>query len=298
MMERLKVPRHNISSVNTPLLLRDRIIPVGKRTYLMGILNVTPDSFSDGGRYFKREDAIQRVEEMIEEGADFIDVGGESTRPGAAVVSAEEEIDRLLPVLEAWQKKTRRAILSIDTSKSAVADMALRQGASLVNDVTALRGDPELAEVVAHYRAGVVLMHRKGTPRTMQENPTYEDLLLEIHQFLEARIKEALRAGIREESIILDPGIGFGKTPTHNLEILRGLGALKKMGKTLLVGPSRKSFIGAVLEVPVEKRLLGTAAAVAISIQNGADIIRVHDVAEMKQVARMVDAIQRTDEKK
>lgn len=256
----------------------------------MGILNVTPDSFSDGGKYLEAEGAIGRLEAMIEEGADVIDVGGESTRPGSSPVSVKEEIRRVLPVLEAWQCKKRDAFLSIDTSKAEVAELALQHGASLVNDVTALRGDLRLGEVVAHYGAGLVLMHMKGTPRTMQEDPLYSNLISEIHRFFEERVEAALRAGIREEALILDPGIGFGKTASHNLEILRRLKELEVLNRPLLVGPSRKSFIGTVLDLPVEKRLFGTAAAVTVSILNGADMVRVHDVAEMKQVARIVDA--------
>jgi len=256
----------------------------------MGVLNVTPDSFSDAGKYFEPEQALHRLHALIENGADLIDIGGESTRPGASAVSPDEEIRRVLPVLQTW-KKEWDAILSIDTSKSEVAEVALRHGASLVNDVTGLRGEPQMAHVVAHYGAGLVLMHMKGMPRTMQENPVYGDLIREILDYFEEGIEIAIRAGIREESIILDPGIGFGKAVSHNLEILRNLKEFKKLGRPLLVGTSRKSFIGAVLDLPTEKRLFGTAATVAISVLNGADIVRVHDVAEMKQVARMADAV-------
>ena len=292
-MERLKVPLSK-SPPGTPLLrLRDKRLPLGNRTYLMGILNVTPDSFSDGGIYLKPEEAVRRLETLLEEDADFVDVGGESTRPGAAAVSVEEETRRILPILEAWKKEKRNSILSIDTSKSEVAETALQHGASVVNDVTALRGDSRMAGVVARYDAGVVLMHMRGTPRTMQENPTYTDVVSEIIHFFEETIREALRAGIREEGIILDPGIGFGKTASHNLEILRRLQEFRSLGKPLLVGPSRKSFIGEILNLPVGERLFGTAASVTASILKGADIVRVHDVEEMRQVARVADAIGR-----
>jgi len=282
----LRVPTDETST----LILRDKSLPLGRKTYLMGVLNVTPDSFSDAGKYFEPEQALHRLHALIENGADLIDIGGESTRPGASAVSPDEEIRRVLPVLQTW-KKEWDAILSIDTSKSEVAEVALRHGASLVNDVTGLRGEPQMAHVVAHYGAGLVLMHMKGMPRTMQENPVYGDLIREILDYFEEGIEIAIRAGIREESIILDPGIGFGKAVSHNLEILRNLKEFKKLGRPLLVGTSRKSFIGAVLDLPTEKRLFGTAATVAISVLNGADIVRVHDVAEMKQVARMADAV-------
>lgn len=295
-MERVKIPlsKSPPTEVST-LQLRGKRLPIGSHTYLMGILNVTPDSFSDGGKYLKAKDAIRRLEVLIESGADIIDVGGESTRPGAPSVSLDEEIDRILPVLEAWKRKKRDTILSIDTSKSKIAEIALTHGASLVNDVTAMKGDSRMAEVVAHYEAGVVLMHMQGTPRTMQQNPTYQDIVSEISRFFEERMKEAIRSGIREEAIVLDPGIGFGKKTSHNVEILRRLRDFQRLGRPLLVGPSRKSFIGEILDLPVEKRLLGTAAAVALSILNGADMLRVHDVTEMKQVAKIADAIQRSD---
>ncbi|MBI4436155.1 MAG: dihydropteroate synthase [Candidatus Omnitrophica bacterium] len=290
-MEPIKFPPLRVPTDETStFVLRERSLPLGRRTYLMGVLNVTPDSFSDGGKYFEPEQALHRLHSLIECGADFIDLGGESTRPGASAVSSKEEIHRILPVLQAW-KKEWDAILSIDTSKSEVAELAFKQGALLVNDVTGLRGDPRMAKVVAQYGAGLVLMHMRGTPRTMQESPTYENLIPEILEYFEEGIETALRAGVREESILLDPGIGFGKTVAHNLEILRNLREFKKLGRPLLIGTSRKSFIGAVLDLPVDRRLFGTAATVAISVLHGANIVRVHDVAEMKQVVRMADAI-------
>ena len=292
-MERLKTPLSKSPPGKVSLRLREKTLPIGTRTYLMGILNVTPDSFSDGRIYLKPEDAVLRLETLLKSGADFVDVGGESTRPGSDPVSAEEETRRILPVLEAWKKKTRNAVLSVDTSKSEVAETAFRYGASLVNDVTALNGDSRMAEVVARHNAGVVLMHMKGTPRTMQENPVYADIVSEIIHFFEEAVQKALRAGIREDAIILDPGIGFGKKLSHNLEILRRLQEFRILGRPLLIGLSRKSFIGEILGLPVEKRLFGTAASLAAAIQNGADIVRVHDLEEMKQVVQMVDAIER-----
>lgn len=276
------------------LFLRGKTLPLS-RTVLVGILNVTPDSFSDGGKYLKTEDAVRRLEELVEEGAHGVDVGGESTRPGAEPVSAKEEIRRILPVLEAWQRKEREAFFSIDTYKSEVAEVALNHGASLVNDVTALRGDPRMAEVISRYQAGVILMHMKGEPRTMQADPIYEDVIFEIQTFFEEAIRRAVQGGIREEAIVLDPGIGFGKTLSHNLEILRRLKEFKVFGRPLLVGPSRKSFIGQILDRPVGERLMGTAASVALSILNGADLVRVHDVSEMKEVARVVDAVRKSE---
>ncbi len=274
------------------LVLRGKKIPIGEKTLVMGVLNVTPDSFSDGGKYLAPEAAQRRLEELVNQGADFVDVGAESTRPEASPVSSQEEIDRLLPVLKAW-KKEWNAILSVDTYKSEVAKVALEHGASLVNDVTALSGDSLLGEVVAASGAGVVLMHMKGTPQTMQKKPDYRDVISEILAFFEERLGKAVRLGIKEESILLDPGIGFGKTVSHNLEILRRLRELTVLGRPLLIGPSRKSFIGNILNLPVEERLFGTAGAISAAILNGADMVRVHDVVEMKQVARVVDAVGR-----
>lgn len=292
MMELVKKPLPKSLPQEAPALcLRERSLPVGSRTFLMGILNTTPDSFSDGGKFLKPQDALQKLEVLTASGADVIDLGGESTRPGAPAVTAEEEIRRVRPVLEAWGRSKREALLSIDTAKSEVAELALQNGASLVNDVTALRGDPRMAEVVARYQAGVVLMHMRGTPRTMQENPVYEDVIAEINRFFEVSVRKALKAGIRETAILLDPGIGFGKTLPHNLEILRNLRSFRSHGRPLLVGPSRKSFIGEVLRLPVERRLLGTAVAVTVSVLNGADMVRVHDLPEMKEVVQMADAM-------
>lgn len=259
----------------------------------MGILNVTSDSFSDGGLFVEAEAAVEYAEGMVSEGADIIDIGGESSRPGADSVPAEVEMDRVLPVIEKLAKTTEIPI-SIDTYKSFVARHALDMGACIVNDISALRADPDMASVIAEAGVPVVLMHMKGTPKDMQLDPYYDSLICEIISFLKARIQAAVDAGISPSQIIIDPGIGFGKTVAHNLEIIRRLRKFKSLGKPILIGTSRKSFIGKVLALPVDDRLEGTAATVATAIANGADIVRVHDVREMARVARMTDAIVRS----
>ena len=259
----------------------------------MGILNVTPDSFSDGNLFISVEAAVEHAERMIAEGANIIDIGGESSRPGADMVSAEAEMDRVLPVIEKLSKTTQIPI-SIDTYKSSVARRALEIGACIVNDISALQGDPDMASVVAEAGVPVVLMHMKGTPKNMQSAPHYDSLIFEIISFLSIRIQEALDAGISSNQIILDPGIGFGKTVAHNLEIIRRLREFKCLGKPILIGTSRKFFIGKVLDLPVDDRLEGTAATAAIAINNGADIVRVHNVEKMARVVRMTDAIVRS----
>ena len=257
----------------------------------MGVLNVTPDSFYDKGRFFDQKKAVKHALYMERDGADIIDVGGESTRPGAIFVSADEELRRVVPVIRALSKKTKAAI-SIDTRKAEVADAALRSGASIVNDVSALSGDPELAGVVAAHRAGIILMHMKGSPLDMQDDPRYIDAVKEVARSLKRSVALAKRAGIRDDKIILDPGIGFGKTLEHNLEILRSLRHFKRIGYPLCVGASRKSFIGKILgSKDPEDRLAGSLAAAAVAVMNGANIIRTHDVGSTRQVLRMVDII-------
>lgn len=259
----------------------------------MGILNVTPDSFSDGGRYFDKASAIRRAYEMVEEGADIIDVGGESTRPGSEPVPLQEEIDRTIPVIEEISKKIKVPV-SIDTYKAEVARRALDAGASIVNDISGLRFDPEMPKVVSQYKVPVVIMHIKGMPKDMQANPIYEALIPEITDYFRESIRLAVESGITEDKIIIDPGIGFGKTFDHNLEIIKNLREFTLLEKPLLVGVSRKAFIGKILgDAPVSERLEGSEAAAAISILNGANIIRVHDVKEMKKVALVADAIKR-----
>jgi dihydropteroate synthase len=266
--------------------------PLG-RPLVMGVLNVTPDSFSDGGRFDSAERAVARAEEMVAEGADLIDVGGESTRPGSQPVPPDVQIGRVVPVIAALRKQALPVTLSVDTTRAAVAEAALEAGAHVVNDVSAGRDDPGLLPLVARRRAAVVLMHMQGTPATMQDDPRYGDVTREVADFLRERARAAAAAGVDERRVLLDPGIGFGKTAGHNLELLRRLADLAALGRPLVVGTSRKGFIGKVTGVtdPAE-RLFGTAATVAWSLANGAAVIRVHDVGPMSQVARMVRAIQ------
>jgi len=263
---------------------------LGARTHIMGILNVTPDSFSDGGLYTDRDEAVRRAIEMESQGADIIDVGGESTRPGARAVSAEEECERVVPLIKVLAKKIK-APISVDTSKFSVARKALDCGAVIVNDISGLKKEPKIAGLVKKHKAAVVLTHMKGTPRTMQKNPVYRSLVGDITDGLRHSISIAKDAGISADSIVIDPGIGFGKTVEHNLKILKRLREFKSLGCPIMVGTSRKSFIGKVLGAEAQERLFGTAASVAVAIQNGADIVRVHDVDQMRQVARMTDAI-------
>jgi len=261
-----------------------------ERTHIMGILNVTPDSFYDGGKYYSEELALKKALQMEKEGADLIDVGGVSTRPGSTAPSLEEERERVISLIRELAKKLSLP-LSIDTFRAEVAREALDLGGSIVNDITALRGDEKMAEVVAQYDVPVVLMHMKGQPHTMQLNPSYDNVIEEITDFLAERIKFAKDAGIKEENILIDPGIGFGKRLEDNLTIIRELKQFSCLEKPLLLGPSRKSFIGQVLDLPASERLMGTAAAVALAISQGVHILRVHDVGEMLQVARIADAV-------
>ncbi len=254
------------------------------RVLVMGVLNVTPDSFFDGGRHPSTAAAVKHAVAMIADGVDIIDVGGESSRPGAAPVPAEVEIARVVPVIA--EIRTRSDVLiSIDTTKAKVARAALEAGANIVNDISALRFDPEMPSLIATTGAYAVLMHMQGTPRTMQQNPSYSNPVAEIKAFLAARMEAAVRAGVLEGRIILDPGIGFGKRLEHNLAVVRAISAFAELGPPVLIGLSRKSFLGEILNVGVTDRLAGTIAANAIAIRNGADIIRVHDVKEGKQTA-------------
>jgi dihydropteroate synthase len=257
---------------------------------IMGIVNVTPDSFSDGGEFLDPERAIAHGRRLAAEGADILDIGGESTRPGAEGVTAEEELVRVGPVLEALAPG-EGTVVSIDTSKSAVAEAALNLGATMVNDVTALRADPDLAGLCAQRDCEVVLMHMLGDPRTMQENPTYDDVVDDVKAFLGERVEFAVSEGIDEERIWIDPGIGFGKTVEHNLELHRRLGELAELGRPIAFGSSRKSFIGKLTGAEVERRLGGTIASNVIAYANGAGMLRVHDVAPMRQALAVADAI-------
>jgi len=268
-----------------------KVLDLGKRTHLMGILNVTPDSFSDGGRYSNADKALEHAREMVVAGADIIDIGGESTRPGAEPVPEAEELRRVIPLIERLAAELT-VPLSIDTYKSSVAQRALQAGASIVNDISGLRFSRDMAGVVAAYGAAVVVMHIQGAPRSMQQHPVYEDVVSEVLAHLEEGIGIAVRAGVDREKIVIDPGIGFGKTLEHNLTLLNRLGEFCCLGRPILLGTSRKKFIGTVLDIPEpDQRVDGTAATVALGIEQGARIIRVHDVARMAQVARMTDAI-------
>jgi dihydropteroate synthase len=275
------------------LRLPSRTLVLGERTLVMGVLNVTPDSFSDGGRYFDPDAAAERALAMEREGADLIDIGGESTRPGSEGISADEELRRVLPVLERLRGKLKIPI-SIDTQKAAVADAAVHAGAEIINDVSALRSDPAIAGVARRHHLPLVLMHMRGRPRTMQKLPFARNVVADVRKGLREAVARARQAGVGRSHLILDPGIGFGKSYEQNCELLARLPELAKLGCPLLVGTSRKTFIGKLLGgVPEEKRIWGTAASVTASILGGAHIVRVHDVAEMVQVARMADAILR-----
>jgi len=259
----------------------------------MGIVNITPDSFSDGGRYLAPEDAVEQGKRLVAEGADILDLGAESTRPGAEPVPAQEEIRRLKPVVEALRRQVP-VPLSIDTTKARVAREMLDLGADIINDISGLRFDPELAPLVAERDCPVVIMHIAGTPENMQENPHYTDVIEDIRQYFSARIAFARNAGIGEHQIILDPGIGFGKTVEHNYRIVGALDRFISLGYPLLLGASRKSFIGKTLDLPVDERLEGSLAAAVLGVWGGANIIRVHDVQATVRAVRLTDAIRRT----
>ncbi len=254
------------------------------RVLVMGALNVTPDSFYDGGRYARAEDAIEHGLRMAKEGADIIDIGGESSRPGSQPISPTEELERVVPVIEGIRRHSD-VLLSIDTTKAAVAEEAIAGGASMVNDISALRFDPKMAETIGESEVFVILMHMLGTPKTMQIAPSYTDVVEEIKAFLAERIESAVSLGIERARIIIDPGIGFGKRLEHNLALLKGLSSFATLQAPILVGLSRKSFLGTILDLPPEERLEGTIAANAIAVVNGADIIRVHDVKEGRRTA-------------
>jgi dihydropteroate synthase len=260
----------------------------------MGVVNVTPDSFSDGGLHFSTEDAVAHALKLAEDGADLLDVGGESTRPGAAPVFEAEEIARVVPVIKAIRKARCTVPITIDTTKAAVAEAAVAAGADAVNDVSALTEDPRSLTAVAALGVPVVLMHMQGEPRTMQDAPTYDDVVGEVADYLAARVEAAVAAGIPRERIAVDPGIGFGKRVQHNLLLLRHLDRIVDLGLPVVVGTSRKSFIGHLLSgVPVDAREWGTAATVAWAVAKGAAVVRVHAVREMAQVTRMIEAIER-----
>ncbi len=271
---------------------RSQMLSLGSRPLIMGILNVTPDSFSDGGAYVTVEQALHRAKQMQAEGADIIDIGAESSRPGAHPIDQTEELRRLIPVLEAVHEAIPLPI-SVDTTKAAVARRAIQAGASIVNDITALRGDPLMAALVSETGAAIVLMHMPGTPLTMQKSAHYQNVVEEVSCFLAARAQAAMDQGIRRSQIILDPGFGFGKLQEHNLRLLADFARLKNLGYPILAGLSRKQFIGALVQQPVQERGYGTAGAVAVAVLKGVDIIRVHDVRAMRDTASVVSAIAR-----
>ena len=286
-----------------PLKLNNQTLNWGERTYIMGILNATPDSFSGDGLYAENaKTVLEQAREFVELGADILDVGGESTRPGSAPVDADEELRRVIPVIRAISEEMPQTLISVDTYKAAVAQAALEAGAHIVNDVWGLRADPELASVVAAAGCPVILMHNRSNPASVEVRnqlgnayigAEYADLLEEIKAELLESVKIAEQAGIRSDAIILDPGLGFGKTVAQNLELNNRLDEIRALGYPVLLGPSRKSFIGYTLDLPADQRVEGTAASVAVGIVRGADIIRVHDVKEMTRIARMTDALVR-----
>ncbi len=274
----------NIDSFNN--WLKDN----NRKTLIMGILNVTPDSFSDGGKYNNSQKAIDYALKMEEEGADIIDVGGESSRPGAKPITIEEELNRVIPVIEGIRKKSNITI-SIDTYKSNVADKAINIGANIINDISGLRFDMDMIQLASKLQVPVIIMHMLGNPQNMQNDPLYTDIMEELVLFFQERIDLMTSNGIFKYKIILDPGIGFGKTVNHNFTILRELNRIVEMGFPVLVGPSRKSFIGQTLNLPPDERIEGTAAAVTAAIMNGSRIVRIHDVKEMSRVVKMTENI-------
>jgi len=284
----------NFGMAKSKIQLRERSFNWGERTYLMGVLNVTPDSFSDGGEFNEPASALAQAQRLVEAGADIIDIGGQSTRPGAEQISVEEELNRVLPVVKAL-RSVLSVPISVDTTWASVAQRAVEAGADMVNDISGGTFDPDMLSVVAQLGVPIVLMHIRGTPQTMQQLTEYQDLIGEIYEFLESQIAAAVAAGIERSHIIIDPGIGFAKTAEQNLEILRQLPTFGSLGVPILVGVSRKSFIGRILNQPDPKgRVWGTGAACCGAIAGSADILRVHDVLEMRDVCRVADAIWRT----
>ena len=269
---------------------RGRTFDLGPKTWLIGVVNVTPDSFFNGGLYFEPARAIERALTLAAEGADIIDIGGESTRPGSSPISAKEEKKRILPVIEILKQK-KDVLISVDTSKAEVAESALAAGADIINDISAGRFDPRMLPLVARSGAGLILMHMKGTPRTMQLAPHYDDVVDEVKMFLKSRLEAAESCAVPRENTLLDPGIGFGKTLSHNLTLLNNLGSLADLGRPLLIGVSRKSFIGKILELEAQDRLEGTIAASIVGILRGASLLRVHDVRSMKRAIAVAEAI-------
>ena len=262
-----------------------------EKTCVMGVINVTPDSFSDGGLFYNTDEAVRHALQLIEYGIDIIDIGGESTRPGAKKISEEEEIQRIIPVVKQIRELSPEIIISIDTTKSMVAQKAIQSGANIINDISGFSFDNRMIDVVRESKVPVIIMHMQGDPSNMQNNPVYDDLIIDISSFFKSKIKLAIDAGIKKEQIIIDPGIGFGKTVGNNFQLINQLNEFCKIGFPVMIGPSRKSFIGTTLNLPVDDRLEGTAAAVAVGVMNGARIVRVHDVKEIKRVVTIVEKI-------
>lgn len=281
---------HTDTSLSGALVLGGRVLPLADRVHIMGVLNVTPDSFSDGGRYVDPDAAVAHALSMVEQGADVLDIGAESSQPGAVPIDEEEERRRLISVVRAVCRRTTVPV-SVDTTKASIAQEALDVGAALINDISALRFDARMGDVVAKSGAGLILMHMQGTPQTMQRAAEYTDVVEEVRQFLKARLEAAREAGIQAERILLDPGIGFGKNCQHNVVLLDRLDAFHTLGRPLVIGVSRKAFIGKILGRPVGERLMGTAGAVAVAVMKGARMVRVHDVAPIRDVVKMVEAI-------
>ena len=270
---------------------QDWCLNPNRETLVMGIVNVTPDSFSDGGKFFSPEVAISHASKLITQGADIIDIGGESTRPGAEQVSESEELKRVIPVIEKIRTDNPTILISIDTTKASVAKHAVEAGADIINDVSGLSFDNNMIGIVESFNIPVVIMHMKGNPQNMQLNPEYKDIVNEILDFFKMKIKIAIQSGINRSRIILDPGIGFGKTVEHNFELLSRLNEFNVLELPIMIGPSRKSFIGIALDLPPEDRVEGTAAAVSAGVMNGASIVRVHDVKSMKRVVRIIEKV-------
>ncbi len=289
-MELEELLRSSLAEASRVLRLGGREYDLSKRTLIMGVVNVTPDSFSDGGRFTDTSTAIEHALRLEEDGADILDIGGESTRPGSDFITLEEELNRVMPVIEGVLERAGVPV-SIDTTKAEVARQALRAGCAMVNEISALRLDEEMLPLLVNSGVPFCLMHMQGMPKDMQVEPHYDDVIGEISAFLRERAEVAEEAGADPSNIMIDPGIGFGKTLKHNLEILRRLRELRSLGYTLVLGTSRKSFIGKILDLPEDERVEGTAASVALGICEGADIVRVHDVREMARVARVADAI-------
>lgn len=268
-------------------------LPWGQRTLIMGVVNVTPDSFSDGGQFFDSQVAIEQGLRLLAQGADVLDIGGESTRPGSEPITVDQELGRVMPVIQGVLAKSPKAIISIDTYRAQVANQAIQAGAQIINDVTALRGDAGMASLAASTGAGLILMHMQGEPKTMQANPTYDDVVVEVGDFLLAQAQAAQAAGVAQERIVIDPGIGFGKTLYHNLALIRGLSSLRKRGYPVLLGASRKAMLGKITGKPTEERLWATIGAHVAGAMLGADMVRVHDVEPVRDAILVADAVLR-----